>query len=128
MGFFYLRQVLYLSHEQIDRNREIRAKHKLGMSYYDLAREYGVSETRIRQIDGQVRYQELHQTPDVEEIKIACEKLGATPWMNGRIQNALRKRHLGVKNRWRKLTRIDILELDNIGTKTADIIEYAQRL
>lgn len=117
-----------MSHEKLDRNREIHAKHKQGMSYLDLAKEYKISDARVRQIDGQVRYQELHKTPDVVEIEIACRELEATEWMNGRIQWALRQQHLNVKNRWRKLTREDMLKLRNIGEKAADIIEYAQKL
>ncbi len=117
-----------MSHEKLDRNREIRAKHKQGVSYLDLAKEYGISEARVRQIDDQVRYQELHKTSDVVEIGIACRELGTTEWMNGRIQSALRQQHLNVKNRWRKLTREDMLKLRNIGEKAADIIEYAQKL
>lgn len=117
-----------MSHEKLDRNREIHAKHKRGVSYFDLANEYGISEARVRQIDNQIRYQELHKTPDVVEIGIACQELGATEWMNGRIQQALRQRHLNVKNRWKKLTREGMLKLPNIGEKAADIIEYAQKL
>lgn len=117
-----------MSHEKLDRNREIHAKHKQGVSYLDLAKEYKISEARVRQIDSQVRYQELHKTPDVVEIGIACQELGATEWMNGRIQWALRQRHLNVKNCWRKLTREDMLKLRSIGEKAADIIEYAQKL
>lgn len=117
-----------MSVEQIDRNAEIRAKHKLGMSYTDLAEEYGISVTRVRQIDEQVRRQERNKVPDIPEIVIACEKFGATDWMNGRIQNELRKKHLNIRNRWRKLTRNELLKLDWFGERTADIVEYAQKL
>lgn len=117
-----------MSHEKIARNREIHARHKQGVSYLDLAKEYRISEARVRQIDNQVRYQELHETPDVDEIKVACQELGATDWINGRIQNELRKRHLNIKNRWRKITRDEILKMDWLGEKAADIIEYAQKI
>ena len=117
-----------MSHEKIARNREIHAKHKQGVSYFDLAKEYKISETRVRQIDNQVRYRERHKTPDIPEIVTACKKFGATDWINGRIQNELRKRHLNVKNRWRKLTRNEILKMDWLGERAADIVEYAQKL
>jgi len=117
-----------MSHEKIDRNREIYAKHKQGMPYLDLAKEYKISETRVRQIYDQVRYQERHKTPDIPEIATACKKFGATDWINGRIQNELRKRHLNIKNRWRKLTRNEILKMDWLGERAADIVEYAQKL
>ena len=117
-----------MSHEKLDRNREIHAKHKQGMSYLDLAKEYEISEARVRQIDDQVRYQERHKTTYVAEIATACRELEAAKWMNGRIQHALCQGRLNVKNRWRKLTREDMLKLRNIGEKAADIIEYAQKL
>ena len=93
-----------------------------------LEKEYEISEARVRQIDDQVRYQERHKTPYVAEIATACRELEAAKWMNGRIQHALCQGRLNVKNRWRKLTREDMLKLRNIGEKAADIIEYAQKL
>ena len=117
-----------MSHEKIVRNREIHAKHKQGASYSDLAKEYRISETRVRQIDAQVRYQEIYKGPDIPEIVTACKEFGATDWINGRIQNELRKRHLNIKNRWRKLTRDDIIKMDWLGERAADIVEYAQKL
>ena len=117
-----------MSIEKLDRNREIYVKYKSGVSYLNLAREYGLSESRIRQIIDQVSYQKRHQTEDVKEIAIACQEFGATEWMNGRIQSALRQRRLNVQNKWRRLSRNDILSLRNIGEKAADIIEYAQKI
>ncbi len=117
-----------MSHEKIDRNREIRAKHKQGVSYSDLAKEYGISIVRVRQINELATYREHHNDPDVPEIVIACKKFGASDWINGRIQNELRKRRLNIKNRWRKLTRNDVIKMDWLGEKAADIVEYAQKL
>ena len=117
-----------MSKEKLDRNREIRAKLKQGYSYAEVANEYRLSDTRIRQINSQVLHQELLKPLDVIEITEACKKLNVPKWMHGRIQKALQYRHLNVKNRWRKLTRQEILEFSNIGEKAADIIEYAQKL
>ena len=117
-----------MSHEKIARNREIRAKRKQGVSYSDLANEYNISVARVRQIDELVRYQERHKIPDIPEIVTACKEFGASDWINGRIQNELRKRHLNIKNRWRKVTRDEILKMDWLGERAADIVEYAQKL
>jgi hypothetical protein len=117
-----------MSHEKLSRNREIHAKRNQGASYVELAKEYGVSITRIREIDAQVRHREIYESPDIPEIVTACKKFRATDWINGRIQNELRKRHLNVKNRWRKITRDEILKMDWLGERAADIIEYAQKL
>ena len=117
-----------MSHEKLSRNREIHAKRKQGASYVELAKEYGVSVTRIRQIDAQVRHQEIYESPDIPEIVTVCKKFGATDWINGRIQNELRKRRLNVRNRWRKITRDEVLEMGGLGEKAADIVEYAQKL
>lgn len=117
-----------MSLEKLDRNREITKKHREGMSYIDLAKEYNLSEARIRQIFDQVIRQERRQTPDVLEIGLACRELGEPEWMNGRIQWALRQNKLNILNRWRKLSRDDILNIRNLGEKAANIIEYAQNI
>lgn len=117
-----------MSCEKLDRNIEIHAKLKQGISVTTLAKEYGLSYARIKQIDNQVRYDRMHIAPDIIEIAIACDKLHAVDWMNKHIQQVLRNRHLNKRNRWRKLTRDDILKLNSIGEKSADIIEYAQKL
>lgn len=117
-----------MSHEKLDRNREIHAKHKQGVSYLDLAKEYGISEARVRQIDDQVRQEKLHRDEDIPEIAKACIELNAPKYLNTRIQNCFRYYKVNICNRWRKLTRKEILYFDNLGEKAADIIEYAQKL
>jgi len=117
-----------MSHEKLDRNREIYIRYKSGRSYKDLAADYKVTEARIRQIIDQVRRQNLKQSPDIKEIWIACEKFKASEVMNGRIQNALRRIRMNVHYRWLKLKRADILKIRNLGEKAADIIEYAQKI
>ena len=117
-----------MSYEKIDRNREIYIKSKNGASRSELAKEYGLTVERIRQIITDILRHNLTHSPDVIEIGIACKELGASEWMNGRIQAVFRRRHLNVKNRWRRLSREDILDLRNLGPKSADIIEYAQKL
>lgn len=127
IGIIFIRLGV-MSHEKLSRNREIHAKRKQGASYAELSKEYGVSVTRIRQIDAQVRHQEIYESPDIPEIVTACKKFGATDWINGRIQNELRKRRLNVRNRWRKITRDEVLKMNRLGEKAADIVEYAQKL
>ena len=117
-----------MSHEQLDRNREIYRRHREGESYSDLAHEFGITEARIRQIDTQVRHDKLCKSPSITEIELACKKFDAPDWMNGRIQAALANRKLHIKNRWKKLSREEILRLQGIGDVAADIIEFAQKI
>ena len=118
-----------MSHEQLNRNREIYALHKnWGKSYYELSELYGITQTRVRQICDQVRQEKLHRDADIPEIIQACADLNAPKYLNTRIQNCFRYYKVNIHSRWRKLTRKEILTFDNLGEKAADIIEYAQKL
>ena len=117
-----------MSIEQLERNREIRDRKLRGESYSDIAKDYNLSVARIRQINAHVRLIDRSNIKEIPEIKLACEQLCISKWLNGRIQTALRVHRLNIRNRWRKLSRKDILKIPNIGERAADIIEYAQKL
>ena len=117
-----------MSLEKMNRNREILLKFRNGWSYSDLADYYDVSIPRIRQILDHVRLEEHRRAIDIPEIGIACLELHAYRGMCGRIMSALKNRNLDKKNRWRKLSRIDILKIQKLGDAAADIIEYAQKI
>lgn len=117
-----------MSEEQFDRNRKIARLYKQGWSYSKLAKEFNLSIARIRQIIFEVRRINKIRKIDIQEIKNACDELGCDETMNGRIQNALKNRKLDMKNRWRKLSRSEILNIPHLGDKAANIIEHAQKL
>lgn len=118
-----------MSNEKLNRNRENYALHKnWGKSYAELSKIYGITQTRVRQICDQVRQEKLHRDEDIPEIIQACADLNAPKYLNTRIQNRFRFYKVNSHNKWRKLTRKEILTFDNLGEKAADIIEYAQKL
>ena len=117
-----------MSYEKLDRNREIYGKYREGKTYIDLAKEYGMSTVRVRQIVDQVRRDYLNIPADIPEIKEACKALDVPKWMHGRIQNVLKAKKLHVRNRWRKLDRKDILSFRSMGDLAADVLEYAKKL
>lgn len=115
-----------MSLAKMNRNRDILLKFRNGWSYSELADYYEVSIPRIRQILDYIRIEEHRRAVDIPEIGIACLELNAYRGMCGRIVSALKNENLDKKNRWRKLSRMDILKIQKLGERAADIIEYAQ--
>lgn len=118
-----------MSKEKISRNKEIYTKFRHNATYSDLAKEYGVSRTRINKI---LQHERSHRVKkdsiDIPEIKAACEYFDNEPGMYKRIVHALYERRLVKTNKWKRLSRPQILSIRNIGEKAADIIEYAQKI
>lgn len=117
-----------MSIEQRNRNVDILRKQRLGRSYVSIAKEYGLSESRIRQICDHVRREERRIPMDIYEIEFACHELDASQGMNKRIQNALAKYGLDKNNRWRRLDHSQLMEIPGLGAKAVEIIEMAQFL
>ena len=117
-----------MSRERIRRNLDIYRRKRDGESYEELANFYSLSPTRIRNIYQRELMRVNNPGADILEIKIACDDLHATKLTQGRIQNALKKARLDKQNKWRRLSRDDILKIPNLGPHCADIIEYAQKI
>lgn len=117
-----------MSRERIRRNLDIFSRRRSGETYEDLANYYHLSTTRIRDIYQRELMRSRNPGADILEIKIACEDMHVTKLTQGRIQNALKKARLDKQNKWRRLSRDDILKIPNLGPHSADIIEYAQKL
>lgn len=117
-----------MSYEKLNRNREIKRLKLAGASYKEIAHEFGMSETRVRQIIQQVTKDDADQSHYVLEIEKACIELNAPAYLNNRIQNCLQRMKLNKLNRWRKLTHNDILSIRSLGEKAAEVIEYAQKI
>lgn len=112
----------------LTRNKEILFRYRNGETFATLAKEYGLSNTRIRQIIHQERINQNTKPIFIPEIKQACEYFNASNGMYFRILNALREERLDIRNRWKRLPRYRILSIRNLGEKAADILEYAQQI
>lgn len=117
-----------MSVEIVARNREIYLKHRQGYSYRDLADEYGISHSRVRQIYERERHEAFTKTIDIPEIVESCNELGALRSMNSRIQAIFRIKGLNKHDNWRKLSREEIISIPALGERAADIIIHAQCL
>lgn len=122
-----------MSSEKISRNKDIYyaiTDHK--KSYHEVAEQYHISETRVRQIVTQVRRQfRIENRPTnqhIQALEEACKIFNATPTTRGRIYNALAAYGYLKRNRWRHLTSQDIKKMRNIGRLGTEIILKAQNL
>lgn len=117
-----------MSLENLKRNKKIFIKHQNGKTHLELAEEYGVSRVRIRQILQQERSYNTQERIDIPEIKQACEEFNASIGMYYRIVNALVENHTYKRNKWKRLSRPQILSIRNLGEKAADILQFAQKI
>lgn len=122
-----------MSHELIQRNLDIyRKKHVDHKSYKEIANEYGISETRVRQILDQVRRSKLPQNLPVKqyvyEIEEACKFYNANATMRGRIYNALAAYGYLKRRKWFLLTEAEMRKMRNIGPMAIKIIKKAQEI
>lgn len=120
-----------MSHELYTRNRLIYArKHRDKKSYKEISQEFGITETRIRQILAQQtierRYENLPVNQHIYEIEEACKRYGASKTMRGRIYNALANAGVLKRKRWLSLSTQDLMEIRNLGPKAVSIIQIAQ--
>ena len=117
-----------MSHEKIDRNKEILFKHRQGKTYSELAYEYQITPTRVRQIAQHERTHQQSIPYRIPEIEQACQEHDASDGMYYRILNALHDQRLDTHNKWTRLSRGEMMSIRNIGEKAADILEYAQKI
>lgn len=117
-----------MSVEKLSRNFEIYYKYKNGATYSGLAIEYGISIPRIRSIIQRARTIVNKQKPDIPEIDEACRVFEADKTTRGRILLVFKSKRLDEHGKWKKLSRLELLKFKNIGEKSADIIEYAQKI
>lgn len=117
-----------MSEEKFFRNREIFFKkvveHK---SISEIAEMYGLSNTRVRQLIKQVR-EGKNLDNDIPEIRESCKKFNTPIGMHKRICNALERKGFVKNNKWRKLSREELLEIPNLGEMSVDIILNAQKM
>ena len=112
----------------LTRNKEILFRYRNGETFATLAKEYGLSDTRIRQITHQERINRNTKPIFIPEIEQACKYFNASTGMYFRILNALHEERLDIRNRWKRLPRYRMLSIRNLGEKAADILEYAQQI
>ena len=116
-----------MSVEQVDRNNDIYRKYRMGYSYTELADEYGLTYSRIYKIVQFVNQGRFAKPIYIYQISEACAVLGCSQRFNNKIQNVLNECGLAKQNKWRHLTKDDILHLPNLGEKAWDVIKLAQK-
>lgn len=122
-----------MSIELIDRNRQIYIQKVIERrSYKEIAKEFGISETRVRQILDQERSRRNNYiyppSNYIEPIEIACDEFGATKTTRGRIYTALERNGYLKRSKWRRLSEQDIVNMRGIGELCKNIIFRAQNL
>lgn len=123
-----------MSKELRKRNELIYAqKHRDGKTYKELANEFEITETRIRQILEQERrkrhrlvYVVTNKT--IKEIEYICNELNVSKTTKGRIYNALAEAGLLLDKKWMRVSRANLLKIPNLGKYSVEIILKAAKL
>ena len=122
-----------MSKEFVERNKLIHArKYRDRKTYKEIANEFEISETRVRQILDHERYKrkkikELSNKP-IPEIDYICEKCNTSPTTKGRIYNALANAGLLFNNKWRRSNKKELMKIPNLGINSVNIILQASNL
>lgn len=123
-----------MSKELKERNQLIYArKHRDKKSYKELSEEFGITETRIRQILDQERRKHHRlvnavQDLSIPEIDYICDEMNVSITTRGRIYNALADSDLLRFNKWKSLTRDQLVKIANLGEYSVDIILKAAKI
>ena len=110
------------------RNEEILRRKRDGSSYKNLAKDYGLSTERIRQICDVTARRQRNGIYYIPEIHEACEAMNTVPRIYTQIVNALNRAGLIHNGKWKRISRNEFLELRNVGDRLADIFEKAQEI
>jgi transcriptional regulator with XRE-family HTH domain len=117
-----------MSDIKLGRNEEILRLRRDGMSYKHLAQEFGLSDSRVRQICEKTRALQKFGRRDIPEIYQACQEFNVPSRLYTQIVHALYNAGLIHNNKWKRISRAEFLKLNNIGNKLADILERAQEI
>lgn len=117
-----------MSDIKLGRNEEILRLKRDGMSYKHLAQEFGLSQSRIRQICEKTRARQKIGYRDIPEIYQACQEFNAPSRLYTQMVHALYNAGLTHNYKWKRISRAEFLKLDNVGNKLADIFERAQTI
>ena len=123
-----------MSKELKKRNQLIYArKHRDKKSYKELSEEFGITETRVRQILDQERKKHhrivnVIQNLSIPEIDYICDKMNVSSTTRGRIYNVLINSDLLRFDKWKSLTRDQLMQIANLGEYSVDIILKAAKI
>ena len=120
-----------MSHELTERNNDIfYRKHVDRKSYKEIASEFGISETRVRQILYHIRMERrLENRPTnqhIDELDRACVFYNADKTLRGRIYNGLAQHGYLKRKRWVHLTEQALYDIPKFGTESVKIVLKAQ--
>lgn len=123
-----------MSKELKERNQLIYArKHRDKKSYKELSEEFSITETRIRQILDQERRKHHRlvnaaQDLSIPEIDYICNEMNVSITTRGRIYNALADSDLLRFNKWKSLTKNQLMKIANLGEYSVEIILKAAKI
>lgn len=116
-----------MAKEQSNRNRDIRIAIKNGKTYSEVARFYGITPARVREINMRM-IQKQKKVPDGVDYYIwrACKVLKSDAGV--RVTRSLyRKGYKDVKQ-WAYLSSKEVFDIPGVGKKSSEVIFLAQIL
>lgn len=117
-----------MSEFQYIRNREMLKLKRSGVSYKQLANDFGITTTRVRQICEETRAKEKQPIADIFEIKQAINMYDAPDRLYSLIIHELYEHGYLRYNRWKTMTEEQILDLPHLGKRCVKIILKAQEM
>jgi DNA-directed RNA polymerase alpha subunit len=116
-----------MAEEKINRNRDIRIAIKSGKSYNEVARFYGITPARVREINIRM-IQKQKKVPDDVDYYIwrACKVLKSD--VGVRATNSLHLEGYKDVKQWAYLSSKEVFNIPGVGKKTAEVIFLAQKL
>ena len=117
-----------MSELQHIRNREILRLKRSGVSYKQLANDFEITQTRVRQICEETRAKEKQPIADIFEIKKAIELCNAPDRLYSLIVHALNNHGYLRYNRWKTMSEKQILDLPHLGERCVEIVLKAQEI
>ena len=116
-----------MNKEKINRNRDIRIAIKNGKTYSEVARFYGITPARVREINMRM-IQKQKKVPDDVDYYIwrACKVLKFD--ISGRVTNSLHLEGYKDVKQWAYLSSKEVFNIPGVGEKSAKVIFLAQKL
>ena len=116
-----------MNNEKVNRNRDIRIAIKNGKTYSEVARFYGITPARVREINMRM-IQKQKKVPDDVNYYIwrACKVLKSD--VGVRVTRSLYNKGYKDVNQWAYLSSKEVFNIPGVGKESAKVIFLAQKL
>jgi len=112
-----------------NRDGDILKLYNAGVTEEAICEYYDIKKPRLMQIILEQRSKKLHGDPDIRQIDTMCRILGWRENERGRLQSILHKHgYTAFDDKWRELSRNDILAIPLLGPSSACVIWLAQNM